>query len=364
MTRLARHLLTPWALLSLLTLLAVSSVTLAISVLSSLRWVANVSAWEVAQWMLLQLPGTLVLVLPLALLLASALVVAQHHEGSTLVAVAAGGVAPWRVLWPWLGVLLVGSAFSFALSEFVRPRAEQVASVRWWSLTTDRSPAHRLQGRDLKLPDGVEWRFERYDDASDRLLEVRVVRAHAGVSDIWMAREGFWSDSELTLQGVKRIRLDLDALDGDGEGALVWSEEAGPTILKLAETRLETQARYSLGTIGDGRSWSRHWLLARDAAASAVERGSSERRSAEILVSALGVTLAVGVALLWMLRSGRGRPLLLLVGAGLGLGWSALAAIGSSLAITGALPPAWGPWLPVAPALLLGAWLWRGRSLW
>jgi len=364
MTRLARELLAPWALLSLLMLLAVSMVTLALSVLASLQWVAEVTVAEVVGWMLLQLPGTVVLVLPLALLLVSALVVAQHHDRGTLVAIAAGGVAPWRVLWPWLGVLLLGSLLSFGISEFVRPRAEQQASVLWWSITGDVSPANRLQGRDLILPDGVHWRFDGYDDADDRLLQVRVMRTQAEVSDIWMASEGIWSGSELSLFDATRIRLDFDALESAAGEGVSWTVEPGPTILKLPEGRLETQARYSLGAFGDGRSWSRHWLLARDGAASAVERGLSQRRAAEIMVAAVGVTLAVGVALMWMLRSGRGRPLLLLAGAAVGLAWTALSAIGSNLALTGALPPAWGPWLPVAPALLLGAWVWRGRSLW
>lgn len=364
MSRLGRYLLLPWGLLSLLMLVAVASVTVALTVVPSLRWVAAVPLLELLGWVLLQLPGVVVQVLPLSLLLVSALIVGGHHESGTFRAVAAGGVAPWQVLWPWAMVLLLGSGCSLGLSEYLQPFAEQRASVLWWSITDDRSPAYRLQGRDLILPDGVVWRFDGYQAGSDTLLALRVVRSQAQVVEIWRAPEASWQDTQLILEGASSIRLDLDALDRVGLAGVTWADYPQPLQLTLPEARRETQARYSLGSVGDGRSWSRHRQLAQDPFASLAERSASQRRAAEMLVASLGVTLLGGVALLLMVRWGRSRPLLLLAAGVMGVGWLALSAVGYSFSLSGALPAGWGPWLPVLVTLLLGAGALRGSRLW
>jgi lipopolysaccharide export LptBFGC system permease protein LptF len=363
-TRLARYLLTPWALLSLLTVVAVAVMSVALTVVSSLRWVAAASSLEVGQWVLLQVPAVLVTVLPLAPVFVSALILGAHHRQGTFVAIAAGGIPPRSVLWPWLGVLLLGSALSFVLSEWLRPAAERTATVLWWSLTDDRSPAHRLQRRDLVLPDGFSWRFEGYDDATDTLRLVRVTRFRASVSEVWRAPAASWDGGTLTLYDAEWVRLDLELIDREGMAGVSWARFAEPLPLPLPEVRLETQARYSSGTVGDGRSWSRQRLVAADPWAPAVERAVAARRAAEMLVSALGVTLLGGVAVWLLLRRGGSQARQLLVAGGMGVGWLALSAIGYGLALSGGLPPSLGPWLPLLLPFALAFAAWRGKSVW
>lgn len=359
--RLQRYLVVPWLFLSIGTTLVLSLGLLALTVVGSFRWTAGAPVSEVATWVALQWPAVVARVLPASVLLVTAIVLGGQVASRVLLAMAAGGIAPWRVLWPWIPVLAVIGLASLASSEWVVPAAERRATVLWWSITEGRAPTFRLVRRDLRLPEGMTMRFEAYDAASDVLQGVRVVRMDGDVLEVWLGQRAVWFADGLHLHDVRQARLDLAALDEPGLSATERLEAlAGGSArhvslaLTLPEVRSETEARYSGGTVGDGRGWSRHVFVARDPGSSASERMEAALRAHETLVSAAGVVVVALVAMLGIVHRSIGMPLAMAWASGLGIAWLLVGALGHNLARGGMVPVALAAWLPAIVVAALG----------
>lgn len=357
--KLQRYLAGRWVMLLVLMTVATSFAMLALTVVGSLRWTTTVPFAEVAAWVLLQWPAAIVRLLPASALFVTAVLLGGHVADRTLVAVAAGGVAPWRALWPWIPVLALGSLASLAASEWLVPAAERRATQVWWSMTEGRAPTFRLAGRDLWLPGGTHVRFAAHDEVADALRDVRVSVADGAMVDVWRAADATWVGDALHLRDATHVRLGLAALDatdlppGDRLAALVpLHERFAARAVAVGETRWETEARYSGGTVGDGRALSRQFAVARDPRASAQERLVGALRGHEMLVSAAGVLALSLVAMAAIVRRSLGRAHSLAWAAGLGLAWLALGGIGHHVAYAAALPAAVAAWLPMLGVLL------------
>jgi lipopolysaccharide export system permease protein len=73
-------------------------------------------------------PGFLVLVLPIALLLALLYALTDHARANEITAMRAAGVSLWRICAPYFFVGLAASLASFALNEFLAPRSTDWAN--------------------------------------------------------------------------------------------------------------------------------------------------------------------------------------------------------------------------------------------
>ena len=349
MTRLARYVFGRWAGLSLLLLLVVGGVLLALTVVESLRWTRDVPLGQVLHWVALQVPAVMVRVLPVAVLTASAIVVGELVASREALAMRAGGVRVARVLRPWWPTLLVVAGAGLAASEWLVPVAEQRAAELWWRITEDRSATFRLARRELHLPGGITLRFERYDDAGDRLLQVRVRQVNATSVEVVRAASATWDGAVLHVEGGDRVTLALGALDRsdlDAESTLA-ALAAGPQPVEtvtLSETRAETVARLSGGTVGDGRSMSRHWQVANDPGSSYGARRWAALMLHEKLASAFGsLSLALATAVIG-LRYASSVTMAFGFATAVGLSWFVLIAAGQWLVVAGLLPPWLGPW--------------------
>ena len=359
--RLQRYLVGPWVFSWIGTTLVLSLGLLALTVVGSFRWTAGAAVADVATWVALQWPAVVVRILPASVLLVTAIVLGGQVNSRVLLSVAAGGIAPWRVLWPWVPVLVAVSLASLVSSEWVVPAAERRATVLWWSITEGRAPTFRLANRDLWLPAGTTLRFDGYDAKNDVLRGVRVVRHEADVVEVWLGTRGVWLEDDLHLHDVRQVRLDLAALDEPAESAAerlaaLATDSARHDVLalRLPEVRAETEARYSGGTVGDGRGWSRHVFVARDPGSPASERMEASLRAHETLVSAAGVVLVALVAMLGIVHRSIGMPLAMAWASGLGIVWLLVGALGQNLARGAMLPVALAAWLPAIAVAALG----------
>src|SRR5437764_1705759 len=82
---------------------------------------------DIVAYYVVRVPEMLVLVVPIALLLALLYALTTHARHQELTAIRAAGVSLWRLCVPYLGVGLAGAVFLFALNELCVPRTSERA---------------------------------------------------------------------------------------------------------------------------------------------------------------------------------------------------------------------------------------------
>jgi lipopolysaccharide export LptBFGC system permease protein LptF len=239
------------------------------------------------------------------------------------------------------------------------PAAERRAAELWWQLTEGRPATFRLRGLDLQLGDGTVLRFARYDEAADVLLDVRVTRSEGALLAVTRAARAHWDEGGLRLEGATRTRLDLAALDrGLDAAATLAALVDGPTPLEalaLPEARSETVARYSGGTVGDGRSLTRRYQVARDPGSAYGARRWAAFALHERIAAAFAPLVLTFGAVVIGLRSAPSVLVAFAVSASVGIGWFVLAALGHWLVVSQLLPPWLGAWLAQLVVLCVSA---------
>ena len=106
---------------------------------------------DVVEYYFAVLPQFLVLVLPLALLLALLYALTQHARHHEISAIRAAGVSLWRLALPYFAVGLLGSAAYFVLNEYYVPDTDD-ASERILHRYDDRKL--KPEKRNLVRPQG------------------------------------------------------------------------------------------------------------------------------------------------------------------------------------------------------------------
>ena len=86
-------------------------------------------ARDIAEYYLVILPEFLVLVLPIALLLALLYALTNHARHQEITAIRAAGVSLWRLSLPYFGVGLLASLALFAANEFWVPTSDERAKA-------------------------------------------------------------------------------------------------------------------------------------------------------------------------------------------------------------------------------------------
>src|SRR5881394_1120252 len=106
---------------------------------------------DIAIYYLVKAPEFLVLILPMALLLALLYTLTNHARHHELTAIRAAGVSLWRWCLPYLLVGLLASLALFAVNEFWVPQSADAADL----ILARRSPPQNNLGRDKLL----KWGF-------------------------------------------------------------------------------------------------------------------------------------------------------------------------------------------------------------
>jgi lipopolysaccharide export system permease protein len=128
-------------------------------------------ARDIAEYYLIILPEFLVLVLPIALLLALLYALTNHARHQEITAIRAAGVSLWRLSLPYFGVGLLASLALFAANEF------------WVPSSTDRAKAilRRHQAPDPNAPSRNEYRNVCFENPRDgRLWRIGVYNSRTG----------------------------------------------------------------------------------------------------------------------------------------------------------------------------------------
>lgn len=90
---------------------------------------AGLSALDITEYYLVVTPEFLILVLPIALLLALLYAITNHTRHHEITAIRAAGVSLWRLSFPYFLVGLVISAAAFAINELWVPQSSEAAEA-------------------------------------------------------------------------------------------------------------------------------------------------------------------------------------------------------------------------------------------
>jgi len=179
---------------------------------------------DVLEYSVAQMPGFLVLVLPVALLLALLYTLTNHARHNEITAMRAAGISLWRICAPYFAVGVAATGVLFALNEYLVPRSADWAfhlKTRYIQTPEDMRLETQTQPFGVKS-EGTHrmWYIRQYDahtaamfgvtvhwpmpDGSSRLLSAsRAVRTN-GVWTFFGVTE--WSQSDPTTLTMMKLR--------------------------------------------------------------------------------------------------------------------------------------------------------------
>ncbi len=331
-------------------------------VLPRLQWIVGAPAAELAWWMALLLPQALVMVAPIALVLAVLLAFGRLANDQELIAMQAGTVALRRAAAVFVVLGALAGLVSLGVNQWVIPRANLAVVDLYWSLTAGRSGLFRLVGQPLPVADlSLTFAAAARDGT---LSDVRIERWDGDVLTLVRAERGHFADDALVLYGHRTQRLDLAALDDHSEAAATLrglvrldaraSDPDAPLEVMLSLSQEELVARFSGGGFEDVRSLSDLAAAASDAAVSYGQRRQAavllQRKLAESVANLTLLLVAVPLSLGYARSRGVAFGLSLVVT----LAWYLLLTFGQLFAQTGVVPVWLGPWAGTVGLALLG----------
>jgi lipopolysaccharide export system permease protein len=134
---------------------------------------------DIARYYLVKTPEFVVLVLPMALLLALLYTLTNHARHNEITAIRAAGIGLWRLCLPYFAVGLLASAVVFGLNEFFVPQSADAAE----QIRNSRLPGPQGAATRDKVPnaginnsrDGRNWIIGVYDLRSGEMTRPVVV---------------------------------------------------------------------------------------------------------------------------------------------------------------------------------------------
>jgi lipopolysaccharide export system permease protein len=183
---------------------------------------------DVLEYCVAQMPVFLVLVLPVALLLALLYTLTNHARHNEITAMRAAGISLWRICVPYFAVGVAVTAGSFALNEYLVPR-----SAEW---------AFRIKTRYIETPEDMRVQNQTQpigvkNESAHRMWYIRKYNAHTtamfGVTVHWPMPDG--SSRQLIANSAVRTNGVWTFFD-----ATEWSQSdpSELTMTKLLQTNV------------------------------------------------------------------------------------------------------------------------------
>jgi lipopolysaccharide export system permease protein len=133
---------------------------------------------DVLEYYLAFAPTFLVILLPVALLLALLFTLTNHARHHEITAIRSAGISLWRLCLPYLGVGFLASISLFALNEFWIPQSEERAEmIMTRRVSATRGIANKRKVRDLGVINSREnrvWKIGIYDTETTEMQRVQV----------------------------------------------------------------------------------------------------------------------------------------------------------------------------------------------
>jgi lipopolysaccharide export system permease protein len=159
-------------------------------------------AGDIVEYYLLSLPGILVVILPIALLLALLYTLTNHARHHEITAIRSAGISLWRLCVPYLVLGFLGSLVLFWLNEFVAPdgsaAADDVLIRREEKRPGGPGPEWVQNLAFNNSRDGRTWKIGLYNIETGEMKNPIVIWNLSDGSTRWLAadravqRRGIW----------------------------------------------------------------------------------------------------------------------------------------------------------------------------
>ena len=188
---------------------------------------------DVLEYAVAQMPGFLVLVLPVALLLALLYSLTHHARYHELTAMRAAGISLWRICLPYFAVGLAAPAAAFALNDLLVPRsADWAFRIKTRYVQTADDQRHVSQSQPFGVKNEGAHRLWYIREYNPRTAEMRGVTVH------WPMPDG----SSRLLSASRAVRTNgVWTFFGDEyQQATEWSQADPhvPALTKLLQTNV------------------------------------------------------------------------------------------------------------------------------
>jgi lipopolysaccharide export system permease protein len=212
----------------------------------------NVGFVEIARYYLFNMPELLVLVMPIALLLALLYALTNHARHNELTAMRAAGLSLGRISVPYLAVGLVFSLALFALNEIWVPQADEAAREILSQHKASKLRANKdwcLNLHFYNARDGRFWNIGAFNTVTSEMQNPQVewtaadrstrliARAAVRTNDCWLFQD---------LQEIIIIRGKEDAPETIQTNAL--------TLCEFSETPEQIRSEIKISRLADFRS--------------------------------------------------------------------------------------------------------------
>src|SRR6266404_5729245 len=148
---------------------------------------------DIAEYYLVSTPEFLVVVVPIALLLALLYALTNHARHHEITAIRAAGVSLWRLSLPYFSVGLLASLLLFALNELWVPDGLEAADrikKRRDLHAAGALPPHQV--RDLAFVnerDGRKWKIGIYNSETGEMTNPQIISSRSDGSRSWLFAE-------------------------------------------------------------------------------------------------------------------------------------------------------------------------------
>src|SRR5215469_7360503 len=210
----------------------------------------HLSAGEIAQYYLFELPDFIPIALPLALLLALLYALTNHARYNEITAMRAAGISLARLCVPYFIVGFVASAVLFAVDEFYAPKAADAAERVLTRRVEQRvSPAERHEIKNLHFINssigrqGRAWSAAIYNTKTHEMIEPRVFWAPTnGAPRVWLsASTAVWSNHMWNFCGDVEEKM-----ESNGQLVRVLKTTNTLAMSEFSETPKEIQSEINI----------------------------------------------------------------------------------------------------------------------
>jgi lipopolysaccharide export system permease protein len=211
---------------------------------------------DLVEYYLVRLPELLMIVMPVALLLALLYALTNHARHHEITAIRAAGVSLFRVCVPYLGVGLFFSLTLHFLNEEWLPDSAEIADQIRQRHSTAQSSSDRLWRNDLKFRNDRDdrfWRIRAYNIETGEMREPYVKwRSGDGSPRQLIAEQGVWTNGVWTFYRVRQ------AVPGPTPDAVeVWQPTNELAVAEFTETPEQIRSEIKVSRLDSIRAAKR-----------------------------------------------------------------------------------------------------------
>jgi lipopolysaccharide export system permease protein len=344
------------------------------NILPRAQWIGTAELSGILKWLALQVPAASVQALPIAGLLAVMLAFGRLARENELLVMQAGGISVLRTARLFLLGGLIMSGLSLVLSEWVVPWANRATAVVYWNeLVPERTAQFRLAGRELSVGE-YTLRYEGFDQASDRLLQVRLERWQGQTMTVILAQSARLQGSVIVFRDYRVFTLDSARLPLPDFASLEQAEESLQGVfqaqnigqpgaelsVRLSKSREDLEAQYAGGGFETPVALSEWWRKLQNPRTPPGERREAKAQWHSGLALALGNLMVLILALPIAVRRATSPGTALALALVLTIAYYVAFSTGKVLALSSPLPPELAAWGANLLGVVVGVWLGKG----